>query len=849
MNYYNLRKEEVIDILKSNEKGLSSKDVQSNQKKYGLNELNIKKKKPIIVVFLEQFKDILVLILIVSAIISIFTSSIESAIVIMVVLLINAIIGTIQYSKAEKTLESLKSLSSPTVKIMRDGKTQIINSKEITIGDVIILSSGDVICADGRVIESDGLEVSESSITGESASIEKRADVILKKDILLAEQKNMVFSSSKVLKGSGKYIVTAVGMNSEIGKITSFINQKGKTKSPLQNSLDKFSRYLAGLILIICAIVFGINIYRSISFIDSLMFSVSLAVAAIPEALGAIVTIVLAVGTRELAINKAVMKDIRSVETLGAVSHVFSDKTGTITTGELVIHSIYNGVNEVNKEFPKELLDSLIYCNLIDDNIIKDHLEKCIYDYLQGLGHDIIKYKNCKKISYLNFDSERKMMSVSLDNMIYLKGSPEKILEKSNYYYDNKQKKYLDDFSRTRLNKKLDEYTRNGFRVIAYGSKGLYKTTHDYTDEENITFLGFVSFYDPPRENVDKAIDLCKKAGVTPIMITGDNVNTAKYIAKKIGLYKEKDDLVLTGKDLQEFTDEQLLEKIEQVKIYARVTPSDKIKIVELMQKKGKIVAMTGDGVNDAPALKKANVGISMGLKGTEVAKDASTLILTDDNFYTIINSIGIGRKIYANIQNAIRFLLAGNLAGILIVLISSALMLPIPFAPVHLLFINLITDSLPAIGIGLEKTDDNYLKQKPRNIKENILSKKVICQTLIEASLITSVVLVAYFIGLKINQYYAQTNSFIVLCLARLIYSINCRKDKSVFKQRMDNHLLNISILLGVVLISLITFIPFLKNIFAVSNLSILDYLILFGLSIVPTIVIQIFNIFKSKK
>lgn len=845
MNYYNKTKEDVLKEVNSSYGGLTTKISKDRQKKYGSNELTIKKKKPLFMVFINQFNDILIIILIISAIISIFTDSIESAIVIVIVLFINALIGTIQYYKAEKTLESLKKLSSPIVKVIRNGKIIEIAASSLTIGDICCVSVGDVVCSDGRILESDGLEVNESSITGESQNIEKNSEKI-NGEKMLAERSNMLYTSSSVVKGSGKYVVTAIGMNTEIGKITTLINKETKQKSPLQISLDQFSKYLALIIIFICVVVFGINVYRHINFIDSLMFSVSLAVAAIPEALSAIVTIVLAIGTRELANNKAVMKDIKSVETLGAVSYIFSDKTGTITTGQLDIHSFYKYNQVSNSINNPEFKNAVVYCNSIDNEICDDQIEKCLYQYLKSINIDILTFKKDKTIHTLNFDSQRKIMSVSVDNVLYVKGSPEKIINLCNYYQNGTSKYYLDDLTRLQIENQLDNYTNKGFRVIAYGSKGIFKDIHTYADENNFTFLGLIAFYDPPRERVKDAIELCKSAGITPVMITGDNQNTAKFIAQNVGMFSDGDE-ILTGIQMQQMTNEELFKVIEKVKVYARVTPTDKIRIVETMQKKDKIVAMTGDGVNDAPALKKANVGVSMGLKGTEVAKDASTVILTDDNFYTIVNAVGIGRKIYANIQNAVRFLIAGNAAGILIVLITTFLLLPIPFAPVHLLFINLITDSLPAIAIGLEKADINYLKQKPRKLNSKILSKKVLLKTIIESLLITGVVIYAYFLGLRINQYSAQTNSFLTLSLARLFYSLNCRKDSSIFKQKNDNPLLLMSILVGVGLVIAVCFIPFMKNLFFVCDLSLLDFLYLLFLSLLPTILIQSFYVFKK--
>lgn len=845
MNYYNKEKEEVLIELSSRVSGLNDEEVKLNKKKFGLNELNIKKKKSIPMVFIEQFKDVLVIILIISAIISVFTGSIESAVVIIIVLIINAIIGTTQYMKAEKTLDSLKELSSPKIKVLRNNQIVEIDSKNVTVGDVVVVATGDVISCDGRIIESEGLEVNESSLTGESQNVEKN-NKIIKVEVPIAEQSNMMFSSSKVMKGHGKFVVTKIGMKTEIGKITKLINEEKNKKTPLQVSLDQFSKTLASLIIVICLFIFIINIYRKISFLDSLMFSVSLAVAAIPEAMSAIVTIVLAIGTRELALNKAIMKDIKSVETLGAVNCIFSDKTGTITTGKLELHSIF----EISEEncCSDELLNGLIYCNEINDGTTFNDVDECIYNYLLDKKIDILSNKKDKLINYLNFDSNRKMMSVFLDNIIYSKGAPEKVINLCNYYLIDREKKLLNQEVINKINDKLDFYTNNGFRVVAYAYKKGYKSKLELSDENNLIFLGLVAFYDPPRKETKKAIELCKKANVTPIMITGDNLNTAKYIAKEVGIYLEGD-LAISGPELEKLSDKELAEKINNIKVYARTTPQDKIRIVETMQSLNNIVAMTGDGVNDAPALKKSDVGISMGIKGTEVAKDASTMILTDDNFYTIVNSIGIGRKIYKNIQNAIRFLIAGNAAGIILVLITTAFLLPIPFAPVHLLFINLITDSLPAIAIGLEKNDQNMLNEKPRDIKSKILSKKVLVRTIVDSIMITVVVLAGYFMGLKINQYYAQTNSFLILSLTRLFYSLNCRSDSSIFKQKIDNKLLFLSILIGLIMVVLVTFIPAFSNIFMVSKLSIMDFLVILVLSIIPTIIIQFIDIFKSKK
>lgn len=874
-SFYNLEINKLLvelglpeEALKS---GLAKKEIKKSIEKYGRNVLVEKKKKSKTRVFLEQFQDILVIILIVAAIISLFTGQIESSIVIFIVLLFNAILGTTQIFKAEKSLSSLKKLSSITTTVLRDNKEFQIPSNEVVVGDIILIKSGDIVPADARIIKANFLEVDESSLTGEATPVNKIEDAIAQENIGIASRKNMVFSGTSVNSGDGACVVVNVGMNTEIGKIALLIEETNAIKTPLQKSLDEFSKKLAIVIMIICLAVFVINLYRNMTFFDSLMFAVALAVAAIPEALSSIVIIVLAIGTQKMAIEKAVVKELKAVEGLGCVNVICTDKTGTLTENNMKVESI-NKINNkeevinISNKHDLYLLSVCILCNdanmsninIFDENVKISSTEIALLRFCNNYLNIFDFQEKHKRLDVIPFSSKRKMMytlnSFNNTNLLLVKGAGEVVLNKSKYIFDGNLN-VLHDYKKNEILDEINQMAQKGLRVLglAYKEYGKDKEKINSNDENNLIFLGLVGLIDPPRKDVRAAIIETMKAGIRPIMITGDHETTAVAIGKKVGITSNNS---ITGEKIDKLSDDELEKVIESTNIFARVSPENKIRIVSLLQKNNNIVAFIGDGVNDAPALKKSNIGISMGKGGTEVSKDASSIILMDDNYSTIVKAIKNGRNIYDNIQNAIRFLISGNIAGILAVMYTSLLNLPIPFAPVHLLFINLLTDSLPAIAIGMEDSKVDLSKQKPRKPKEFLLSKRVLRRVLVEGALIFASTITAYTIGLNQSPYAARTCAFLTLCTARLFHSFNCRGSESIIKRKIDNKFMLFSFFLGIILVNLVMFVPYLQNMLKVEPLNIEFVKAIFLLAILPTLIIQSFMIimetirsFKFKK
>ncbi|MFR4986222.1 MAG: calcium-translocating P-type ATPase, PMCA-type [Lachnospirales bacterium] len=851
MSFYNKSIDEVFLDLKSKREGLTNDELPKRYEKYGYNILQEEKRKSPLKVFLSQFEDLLIIILIVAGIISMITSNIESSIVIFCVIILNAIIGTIQYFKAEQSLKSLKSMYAPVAKVIRNGKREEVLAKDLVVGDIIVIEAGDVVPADARIIESFSLQVNESALTGESEAVDKFTDKIEGENIALGDRKNMVFSSSLVTYGRGIALVTDTGMKTEIGKIATLMNLTKNKKTPLQVSLDNFSKKLSIIIIGICLVVFGLSLYRNTPMLDSLMFAVSLAVAAIPEALSSIVTIALAIGTTKMAKQNAIIKTLSAVEGLGCVSVICSDKTGTLTQNKMTVQDEYF-IGEASRG---RLLQISVLCNdsyILNNKAMGDPTETSLVEsYIKnGLDYDKIINDN-KRLSEIPFDSDRKLMSTvyKLDNeyVMFTKGAIDVILDRvDNIIKDGKVFPITnDDIENIKnINQKMSE---NGLRVLAFAQKQLNDIEIDLKDEHNLTFVGLISMIDPPREESMQAVKDCHMAGILPVMITGDHKVTATAIAKQIGIFKDGD-ISLTGTEIDNMSDEELSKILNKVSVYARVSPEHKIRIVNLWQEKGNIVAMTGDGVNDAPALKSANIGIAMGITGTDVSKDAASVILTDDNFATIIKAVANGRNIYANIKNSIKFLLSGNTSGILSVLYTSIMALPMPFSAVHLLFINLLTDSLPAIAISMDNPTKDIIKEKPRKSDESILTKDFFKEIVIHGINIAIFTIIAFYIGLKTNNETASTMAFSTLCLARLWHSFNSRSKKSIIKQGLfSNKYIIYAILIGFILLVCVLLLPPLQNLFDVEPLSTTNLLFVLVLSIIPTIIIQVTRIIKE--
>lgn len=862
-NYFAMTKEEVLSKLNSKETGLTTGEVEIAIEKYGYNQLNEEKKLSTMQVFISQFKDFLVIILIIASIISIISGNVESAVVILVVIIINAILGTVQHLKAEESISSLKNLSAPKSKVLRDGEKVEVLSKYLVPGDIVFVEAGDVVPADGRVIESFSLLINESSLTGESEGVEKISSVIDKDELALGDQKNMVFSGSLVSYGRGVILVTTTGMKTELGKIASLLEATKEKQTPLQVSLDNFGKKLSIGIIILCILVFGINILHGVKLLDSLMFAVALAVAAIPEALSSIVTIVLAIGTQKLSKENAIIKNLKSVESLGCVSVICSDKTGTLTQNKMTVKKVYinNEVfNEkdlnVNGMGENLLIKEAILCNDATSEI-GDPTEIALVNlseiHYNQSGKEL---KNrYPRISEIPFDSDRKLMSTvhNIDGkvMMFTKGALDSILPKTKKILVNGEVRDITSEDIKNIEKVNMEFAQTGLRVLTFAYQ-ILESEKEITreDEDNFIFIGLTAMIDPPREESKEAVAKCLTAGIKPVMITGDHKITATAIAKEIGIYKDGDN-VMEGVDVEKLSDDELLEKVASTSVYARVSPEHKIRIVTAWQRLGKICAMTGDGVNDAPALKRADIGIAMGITGTEVSKDAASMILTDDNFSTIVKAVTTGRNIYANIKNSIRFLLSGNTAGILAVLYSSLVGLPVIFAPVHLLFINLLTDSLPAIAIGMEPSHGDVLTEKPRNPKEPILTKELSGKILIEGILIALFVMIGFYIGYKDNDALkASTIAFSVLCLARLFHGFNCRGGASVFGLGVfSNKLSIIAFVIGFVLLNTILLVPVFHTIFQVVPLTANELFTIYGLAFVPTLIIQISKFIKYRR
>ena len=872
-NIWNISTEELMMQHQVTKEGLTSQQVDKIRQEKGENILQEGKKKSIFQVFISQFADLLVVILIVAAIISMFSGNVESTIVILLVLVMNAVLGTIQHVKAQRSLESLKQLSSPCAKVIRDGVKQEVPSREIVPGDIVMLEAGDMIVADGRILHNFSLQVNESSLTGESTNVEK-SDAVLEGDAALADRVNMVYSGSLVTYGRAEVLVTATGMETELGKIAGLMNAAKERKTPLQENLDQFSGRLAMLIMIICAVVFVLCMYRQMPLLDSMMFAVALAVAAIPEALSSIVTIVQAFGTQKMAKENAIIKDLKAVESLGCVSVICSDKTGTLTQNKMTVQQIYmnHKVYEprefnISDQTQRYLLYDAVLNNdssIVDGKGIGDPTEYALLEMLRNIYvdagtffdeteiHEDVLRRNMERLEEVPFDSDRKLMSSKylLHGVptILTKGAVDVLLDRCTHVRSCNVVHPMTEQEKDKIRRQNEIFSQNGLRVLAFAYKESDEVLSPDT-EYGFIFLGMVSMVDPPRPESMEAVASAKRAGIRPVMITGDHKITAVAIARQIGIYEEGD-LALTGAELDALTDKELDDKVSRISVYARVSPENKIRIVEAWQRKGNIVSMTGDGVNDAPALKKADIGVAMGITGTEVSKDAASMILSDDNFATIIKAVANGRNVYRNIKNAILFLLSGNTAGILSVLYTSIMGLAVPFAPVHLLFINLLTDSLPALAIGMEPADAELLNEKPRDPKTGIMTKDFVVTMLSEGILIAVATMSAYHIGIATSAAMASTMAFATLTLARLFHGFNCRGRESIFRLGLRSNKYSLYAFgAGVGLLALVIFVPVLHGVFSIESLSIQAIGQIVALSFVPTLIIQFVKIIKTDK
>ena len=899
-NWFNKSVEETIDKLKTDaNQGLSSKDVEKRKEEYGLNELQEGKKKSLFVKFLEQFKDFMIIVLIIAAIVSgvvgyIQGEGITDSIIIMIVVIVNAIIGVAQENKAEKSLEALKKLSSYSAKVVRDGKILVVPSKDLVPGDIVILETGDYVPADIRLIEAVNLKSQESSLTGESVPVEKTTDKIDDEQTGIGDRTNMVFSSSLITYGRGKGIVVGTGMTTEVGKIAGILNSTEKAETPLQQRLNKLGKTLGIASIAICAVIFVIGLLQGKSALDMFMTAVSLAVAVIPEGLAAVSTIVLAIGVQRMVKKNAIVKKLPAVETLGSSTVICSDKTGTLTQNKMTVQKVfYNNklvdlekidTNKIDNELERLVLISML-CNDTkvgeDRKLTGDPTETALIDMGFKLDFEPSVFEEMPRTEEIPFDSDRKLMTTvhkTADNkyMVYTKGGVDELLAKcKSYIIDGKISNDVEEYHKT-INKSNDEMAKDALRVLAMGYKEL---DHEPTKEEmqtlenDLIYVGMVGMIDPPREEAKHAVEKCREAGIKTVMITGDHKTTAVAIAKELGILQEGEEAI-TGAELEAMSQEELEKRVQNIRVYARVSPEHKVRIVRAWQSHGDIVAMTGDGVNDAPALKTSDIGCAMGMVGTDVAKEAADVILTDDNFATVVSAVEEGRRIYDNILKAIQFLLSSNVGEVIVLFIAilitpflaSKFNIPVniiePLLPIHILWINLVTDSLPALALAFDPASKDIMKRKPIKSNTGIFTKGMTWRIIYQGIMIGLLSLAAFVIGLstsnppvieglspeEVKVEIGQTMAFIVLAFSELVHVFNIRNNsKSIFKTGIGGNktlfgAIGISALLMIVILA----IPALRTIFSIPVLPVENILETIGLVLAPIVIVEIFKLLK---
>lgn len=902
-NWFSKEEKEILGEFKTDVRtGLSSQQVTEYQEKYGFNELKAEKKKSLFVKFLEQFKDFMIIVLIIAAIISGIVGYIEGegitdSIIILIVVIVNAIIGVAQENKAEKSLEALQKLSSHVAKVLRNGTVEVVQSRELVPGDIVLLDTGDYVPADIRLIEAVNLKSQEASLTGESVPVEKNTSVVTNEKVGIGDRTNMVFSSSLITYGRGKGIVVETAMNTEVGKIAGILTNTVKTETPLQIKLNKLGKTLGIVALAICVVIFVIGLLYGKNALDMFMTAVSLAVAAIPEGLAAVSTIVLAIGVQRMVKKHAIVKKLPAVETLGSATVICSDKTGTLTQNKMTVKKVFYNNKLVTMEDiseKEEELKKLVYTSMLcndtkvgtDKTLTGDPTETALVDMGFALDFEPATFEMYPRRKEVPFDSDRKLMTtvnqVGNKYVVYTKGGIDELLKRCNRYL--LQGEVKNDLAEYR--KEIDKYNMamagDALRVLAMAYKEL---DHEPTDEEmktienDLIFIGMVGMIDPPREEVKVAVEKCKTAGIKTVMITGDHKATAVAIAKELGIL-EKEEEAITGAELEEMSQEELEKNVRHYSVYARVSPEHKVRIVKAWQANGEIVAMTGDGVNDAPALKTADIGCAMGIVGTDVSKEAADVILTDDNFATIVSSVEEGRRIYDNILKAIQFLLSSNVGEIVVLFIailitpwiSSTFNIDINLIevllPIHILWINLVTDSLPALALAVDPAEDDVMSRKPLKTNKGIFTKGMTWRIVYQGIMIGLITLVAFLIGLstpeaelpmvyhdgvllsveEVRVEIGQTMAFTVLALSELVHVFNIRNNKkSIFKTNpFNNKMLLLAILVSASLMFVILLVPGLRNIFSIPVLPLTNILEIIGLVVLPLVIVEIFKLFK---
>ena len=892
-NWFNKSVEETSRILETDlKKGLSNEEIIKRKEKYGLNELKEGKKKSLLQKFLAQFKDFMIIVLIISAIVSGFVGisegeGITDTIIILIVILVNAIIGVAQESRAEKSLEALQKLSSHAAKVIRNGSLQVIPSKELVPGDIVVLETGDYVPADIRLFEAVNLKAQESALTGESVPVEKDANIIDKEDIGIGDRINMMFSSSLITYGRGKGIVVETAMNTEVGKIADMINSTSDIQTPLQVKLDKLGKTLGIAALIICAIIFAVGLMYGKEPIHMFMTAVSLAVAAIPEGLPAVSTIVLAIGVQRMVKKNAIVKKLPAVETLGSATVICSDKTGTLTQNKMTVERIfYNnklvGVLPELVEKEDTDLEKLVYASMLcndtqisaDNKLTGDPTETALIDLGFKLDFDPSIYERMPRIAEIPFDSDRKLMTtvheVNGKYIVYTKGAVDELLKRCNGYLYNAEIKTDLDKYKVNINEQNENMAKSALRVLAMAYKELdYKPTDEEVKEleNDLIYIGMVGMIDPPRLEAKEAVEKCKSAGIKPVMITGDHKITAIAIAKSLGILENENEAI-SGAELEKMTDEELVQNVRKYSVYARVSPEHKVRIVRAWQVNGEVVAMTGDGVNDAPALKKADIGCAMGIVGTDVAKEAADVILTDDNFATVVSAVEEGRRIYDNILKAIQFLLSSNV-GEIITLFVAILITPLlakwfgianisnlePLLPIHILWINLVTDSLPALALAVDPAAKDIMNRKPIKSSKGIFTKGMTRRIIYQGIMIGAITLIAFSIGLSTPNVteiekirIGQTMAFCVLALSELVHVYNIRDNKkSIFATGIfNNKMLILATIVSATLMFVILFVPALREIFELANLPAIHIFEVVLLVFSPVLIVELAKLFK---
>ena len=857
-------KEEILKTLKTQETGLTTEEALQRLKTEGKNELAEKKEKNLFAMFASQLKDKMIIILLIASVLSFILGETAEGVVILIIVFINAFISVWEEKKATDALKALRKLNAPLAKVVRDGKNKKIVTSELVKGDVVLIEAGDIVPADLRLLEENQLKIDESSLTGESVPVSKDASFISSKDTAIGDQKNMAFSSTLVSYGTAKGVVVATGMDTEVGKIASMLQDTKSLDSPLKRKLNKVGTTLSVVGILVSILIFIIGFLNGQDFISLVMISISLAISVIPEGLPATATVVMALGVERMAKKKALVKTLPAVEALGSATVICTDKTGTLTENKMTVTKYFLGEDLIEEKnisrINKDMLYAMILCNnasLEQDKIIGDPTEGALLLFAQEHKIDLTQIlEKSPKIFEQPFDSVRKRMSTihKINDQLYVftKGAPEELLSCCTKIQIGENEKKFTEEEKNRIKKQIAYFSSQGIRLLGFAKKSVSSLPKNEQEnvEEDLTFLGIAGMIDPPRKEAHEAIKLCHTAGIRVIMITGDHKLTAIAIAKDLGIYKDGD-LAIDGTELQKMTMEELEQRIPKTSVFARVSPEDKLKIVTALQKNGEIVSMTGDGVNDSPALKTADIGVAMGKVGTDVAKDAADMILLDDNFATITTAIREGRRVYRNIEKVIQFLLAGNIAEVLVIFIATVLNLETPLLAVHILFVNLVTDTFPSLALGIDPENPNSMQKKPRKSK-SLFQKGLVSRVIFYGIYIAIITLIAYNVGLKQSYSVALTMAFMVLCLSQIFHSFNQHSNSiSLFsKNSPRNPYLFLACTISFIALLIVIFIPPIREFFSLSILPLKDWIWIFCLSLSPILIVEIFKrIRKSLK